>query len=369
MKVTHIITGLNRGGAEAVLVRLVTYDTANTHEIIVFKDKGAYGDKLDASGISLFLLGMTRTISIKAFVSLYRYLRITKPDVVQTWMFHADLVGGTVAKIAGAKKVFWGVRAANIDLLPFATKIVVRCCSIISYFVPNKIICNGVKGKKVMSSNFYCNRKLSVIQNGYDTNIFNHVGAILRRKSLCTDIRQNEFLIGFIARWDIHKDIPNLLSALKVVVDSEAQIKCLFVGISLDNGNHQLTELIDSAGLTNNVVLLGCRDDISDFMRTIDICVLSSISEGFPNVLAESMACGTPCITTDVGDARIIVDETGWIVPHSNHKALAKAIIEAVGEIQDEQEWGKRKTKCRDRIVKNFSLDHMVKNYIDLWNS
>ena len=166
----------------------------------------------------------------------------------------------------------------------------------------------------------------------------------------------------------MYKDIPNLLYALKIVVESGIKIKCLFVGQNLDCENHHLTELIDSCGLKNDIILLGCRDDISDFMRTIDICVLSSISEGFPNVLIESMACGTPCITTDVGDTRIIVDKTGWIVPHSDHRALADAIKEAVNEIRNEQEWNERKKRCRSRIVKKYSLNFMIKSYNDLWS-
>jgi glycosyltransferase involved in cell wall biosynthesis len=370
VKVTHIITDLDRGGCEGVLARLVTYDNSNTHEIIVLKDKGVYGDKLVASGVNVVALGMTnRTISLKAFVILYRYLLITKPDVVQTWMFHADLVGGVVAKIVGIKKIFWGIRAASIKLQPINTRLVIRLCSLFSYFIPTKIVCCGVMAKQVMSNNFYSKRKLSIIHNGCDVNKFDKDGAIISRNILNPALKQNDYLIGFVARWDSHKDIPNLLAALNIVIKNRANIKFLFVGEGLNENNNELCEIIGSAGLTNNIILLGTRNDIPDFMRTIDVCVLSSVSEAFPNVLLESMACCSPCVTTDVGDTRLIVDETGWIVPHSNHKALAKAIIEAVSEIQDEQQWGQRGKKCRDRIVNKFSLDYMVKSYLDLWNS
>jgi|APSaa5957512535_1039671.scaffolds.fasta_scaffold19117_2 glycosyltransferase involved in cell wall biosynthesis len=370
MKITHIITGLSRGGAEAVLTRLVMSDDSNTHEVIVLKDKGAYGDELVCSGVNVYSLGMTHgLIGIKSVVNLYRYLRKSKPDIVQTWMFHADLIGGVVAMLSGIKKIFWGVHAATVEKQPIKIKIIVRLCSLLSYFVPTKVICCGIKAKQVMSDNFYNKSKLLIVHNGYDTNLFANDGNVISRNVFSCEISQDDFLIGFVARWDKHKDIPNLLSALKYIVDDGVKIQCVFVGIELEESNTELCKLIDSIGLFCNIHLLGCRNDISDFMRTVDICVLSSITEAFPNVLAESMACGTPCVTTDVGDAKVIVGNTGWVVPHSNPKALGGAIIEAVSEKTKEKQWDQRKKECRDRIVDNFSLNNMVKNYNEIWNS
>ena len=370
MIITHIIRGLNRGGAEAVLTRLVTSDNSNTHEVIVFKDMGVYGEKLMELGVTVYPLKITNAVSgIKALPVLYAYIKKTKPDVVQTWMFHADLVGGIVARLAGIKNIFWGVRAASVKLLPTKTRVIVRLCSFISCIVPNKIICCGLKAEQVMSDNLYCKNKLSVIYNGYDINKFTNDGAVVDRGTLSPKINKNDYLVAFVARYDVHKDIPNLLSALTIAVESGIKIKCLFVGEGLDQSNIELSESIDYIGLSSDIVLLGCRNDIPELMRTVDISLLSSVSEAFPNVLAESMACATPCVTTDVGDARGIVGETGWIVPHSNHKALASAIIEAVSELQNEKTWKKRKKMCRDRIVDNFSLDKMVNNYVEMWKS
>jgi len=369
-KVIHIITSLSRGGAEAVLTRLIENELSYIHSVIVFKDIDVYGDQLLESGVNVFSLGMEDgVISMNAIFKLYRYLRETKPDIVQTWMFHADLVGGVVSKLLGIKKIFWGVRAASIQTLPFKTRIVVRVCSLLSYIVPTKIICCGVKAKQVMSDNLYSKSKLSIIHNGYDVNYFTDYGVEISSNNLSPEINENDCLIGFVARWDVHKDIPNLLSALKIVVDSGVKIKCLFVGEGLYYHNCELSEAIALSELSSDIILLGCINDMPNFMRKIDICVLSSISEAFPNVLAESMACGTPCVTTDVGDARLIVGKTGWVVPHSNDKLLANAIIEAVSELRDKYKWIQRKKECRNRVVNNFSLDKMVNNYVEIWRS
>ncbi|MPX98375.1 glycosyltransferase, partial [Salinivibrio sp. VYel6] len=112
----------------------------------------------------------------------------------------------------------------------------------------------------------------------------------------------------------------------------------------------------------------GRRDDITAVMNGFDIFVLSSASEAFPNVLSEAMACGTPCVTTDVGDAAIIVGDTGWVVPPKNPQALAKAILEAMEERQNNpQAWQARKRACRERIVNNFSIEKMVDSYHRVW--
>ena len=368
-KIAHIITSLSTGGAEAVLTRLVTRDTSNIHEVIVLMDKGVYGDILIKSGIQVYTLNMASgRIRIRDIVELYRCLRNIKPNVVQTWMFHADMLGGVVAKVLGVKKIFWGVHAANIKLLTFKTKIVVRICSLLSYFIPTKIVCCAYKTKDVFTSNLYSSKKLTVIYNGFDLMDFTNGIKNIELRLLDDNLKSGDILIGFVARWDIHKDIPNLLAALKIAITSFGNIKCLFVGEGLDKNNKELCTLIEHYELSSNIVLLGIRRDIPNLMRTIDLYVLSSTSEAFPNVLVESMACGTPCVATDVGDVKYIISETGWIVGPSDYKTLADSIIMAIKEMKNEIVWSQRKINCRDRIINKFSLEKMVNNYVSLWN-
>jgi glycosyltransferase involved in cell wall biosynthesis len=138
--------------------------------------------------------------------------------------------------------------------------------------------------------------------------------------------------------------------------------------MNLDNGNNALVRLLKENGLIERVHLLGIRKDILTVMNGIDLFMLSSISEAFPNVLNEAMACGTPCITTDVGDAGLIVGKTGWVVKPKDPKALANASIQALKEKQSNNEsWGQRKDACRQRIVENFTFEKMIKKYKEVW--
>ena len=122
-------------------------------------------------------------------------------------------------------------------------------------------------------------------------------------------------------------------------------------------------------GLSDNVHLLGIRNDIPAVMNGIDLFMLTSVSEAFPNVLNESMACGTPCVTTNVGDASLIVGNTGWVVSPKDPKALADAVIQAADEKQSNNiSWFQRKDDCHQRIANNFTLEKMVEKYKEVWS-
>jgi glycosyltransferase involved in cell wall biosynthesis len=141
------------------------------------------------------------------------------------------------------------------------------------------------------------------------------------------------------------------------------------VGSNIDHNNKELVNLIDEYKLNHRVHLVGERNDIPLFMNSIDLLVLcSSYGEAFPNVLNEAMSCGTPCVTTNIGDSAAIVGNTGWVIPPNNSNALAKAINKALEEKQSNQKkWMQRKKDCRHRVINNFSLEMMTKKYLTLW--
>lgn len=208
-----------------------------------------------------------------------------------------------------------------------------------------------------------------VIPNGYDLSVFEpNVSA---RDNLRSELGLlTEPTIGFVARFNPLKDHDNLLNALALLSARQACPRCLLVGTGMDESNAWLTGRIAELGLSDRIVLLGRRDDIPSVMNALDLHVMSSSSEAFPNVLAEAMACGTPCVSTDVGDAALIVGETGWIVPPETPEALADAIEGALRERQEHPEaWRARCAAARQRVVDEFSIDRMVQRYRDIWAS
>ena len=215
----------------------------------------------------------------------------------------------------------------------------------------------------------YAKGKFTIIPNGYNVVEFaadSKARAQLRRE---WGINEQIILLGMVARYDPQKDHANLVNALRLIKHKKESFQCVLVGAEMDANNRELCRLIENQGVKSNILLLGERHDIPGVMSALDIHILSSAGEAFPNVLAEAMACMTPCVTTDVGDAAVIVGDTGWVVPPSNSELLANAISEAIAEMQDAEQWVVRRSMCRDRVVSNFSLERMVDNYNNVWRS
>ena len=371
MKILHIISGLKRGGAETQLFRICQFDQDNDHIVVSLSNKEGYGDILEEINVSVYALNFSSgRISISGLIKLYRIMKQQKPDVVQTWMNHADFIGGIIARIAGIKNIFWGVHQTILikGKSKAFTIMIVKLNAILSNLIPNKIIYCAEKSREVHELIGFKKSKGVVIQNGYDINIFHQNDSLRKDFRDKLGISQDAFIIGHVASYDPLKDQDTLIKSLGNLLQRKIKFSAVLVGENLDNLNDDLVSSIKDNGLSDNVYLLGTRDDILSVMNAIDLFLLSSVSEAFPNVLNEAMACGTPCLATDVGDSSFIVDKTGWIVQPKDSKAMANACVNAFNEKeQNNEHWKKRKEACRERIIENFSFEKMINKYKDIW--
>jgi glycosyltransferase involved in cell wall biosynthesis len=370
-KVVHIITGLNDGGAEGVLTRLCLHSSKVQHVVISLMDEGKYGPLLAQSGVSVHCLGMNPgKPSIVRLFRLIRLIRAEQPDAIQTWMYHADLLGGIAARLAGVRRVFWGIRHSTLEKgkSKRSTIMIARLCSVLSSWVPDKIICCANKARAVHADIGYSAQKLRVIPNGYDLSCFKPDAAAGVRVRTELGLGPDEFIIGNVGRFDPLKDHSNLLQALARVAECKIPFRCLLIGKGLSPDNTGLAKHVTALGLQDSVLLVGQRPDIPAVMNALDLHVLSSLSEGFPNVLAEAMACGTPCVSTDVGDALEIVGDNAACCPARDPQALADVITKLVREWQQfPSMWGARKVASSQRIAEKFSIDVMVEAYEACW--
>jgi glycosyltransferase involved in cell wall biosynthesis len=370
-KVLHIITGLNDGGAEGVLTRLCLHSKQVEHTVISLMDAGKYGPILIEAGITVHCLAMNPgRPSVLKFFKLIRLIKKEQPDVVQTWMYHADLLGGIAARLAGVRRVFWGIRQATLVKGSFkrSTILIARLCALLSSWVPEKIICCADKALTAHAEIGYAASKLCVISNGYDLLRFKPDDAAGARVRDSLGFSASEFIIGMVGRFQPQKDHFNLLQALVLVAGQQIPFRCLLVGKDLLPDNASLLTRITELGLQDRVLLVGQRTDIPAVMNALDLHVLSSLTEGFPNVLAEAMACGTPCVSTDVGDALEIVGDKEACCPARDPQALADVIIKLAREWQHAPSaWQARKVKCSQRIADKFSIDIMVDAYEACW--
>lgn len=371
MKVVHIITGLGQGGAEASLQRLIaaSRDRAN-HVVISLMDEGYYGPRLRSLGVPVHTLGFRQgRLGLRGLLMLWHLLRTEQPDVVQTWMYHANLVGGLMARWAGQYPVVWGIHHFNLDPEnnSRSTRLVARACAWISRWIPARIVSCAEQSARVHIAIGYHADLFRVIPNGYDLNRFApaaQTGAELRQ---AWGIAKHETLLGMVARWNPHKDHANLLAALGELVRNGRNVRCVLVGTGMTSENPALMHLVHQQQLEARLILAGPYDDIPAVMNALDIHVLSSRGEAFPNVVAESMACGTPCVVTDVGDAALIVGDTGWVVAPADARSLAAALENSMLALalHGKDALGQR---ARQRIVGDFSLERMATSYCSTWD-
>lgn len=373
MKVVHIITGLNQGGAESALFRLITFNKSKSIENIVISmtSEGVYASQLRDAGIIVHVLGMPRRmVTLKGIMLLWKILKQEKPDAVQTWMYHSDLIGGIVAKIAGVKKILWGVVNFNLskDITPLSTRLTAKLCAWVSGFVPDIIVSCSERAIIVHRKLGY-SEKFKLIPLGFDIKEFLEDPAARINMRQKWNLAPNDIVIGCVARWDPQKDHKNLVQAFSLISKNHPDVKCVLVGPSMDKKNEELEILISAIyGNGNNIITAGVVAHISEAMNAFDIHILPSLGEAFPNVVAEAMACGIPCVVTDVGDASIIVADTGWVVPPADSTALALAMETAIIQMNNLASWQARKFASRKRILENYSMEKMVSQYTDIWN-
>lgn len=370
-KILHIINGLDDGGAESILTKLCCNSHGVSHVVVSLMNLGKYGELLQDAGIKVYCLNMGRKKgNLLNFFKIFGLIRDEKPYAVQTWMYHSDLLGGLAAKICGVRYVFWGVRHSKLTRKDSkrTTILVSSICAILSSWLPEKIVYCANKSKLSHVEIGYESSKSIVIPNGYDFSVF--YPDVKLRQDIRQEfgIRSSQFLVGMVGRYTPEKDHQNLLKALCLVREKITDFHCLLVGFSVEPSNESLVQAINELKLDSCITLCGQRADIPAIMNAIDVHILSSNSEGFPNVLAEAMACGTPCVSTDAGDAKEIIGNKSCVCPPKQPLALAEQVIALHQEWNGaEASWIKRKEVSRLRIQANFGLGAMVEAFESVW--
>lgn len=370
LHVVHIITGLGQGGAETVLHRLVTAPgQATQHTVISMGGEGVFGPMLRDAGVPVITLDMPAgKLTWRGVRRLYDTLKSMKPDVVQTWMYHADLVGGIASRLAGVRAVSWGIRnsGANLGKSSRLTHLIAWICARLSRFVPAGIVACAQDAAARHEARGYPSSRMVVIPNGYDLARWKPREGVRARLRHEWGIDDNTPLLGSVARWNPLKDHANLLHGFAVCLRAFPNARCVLIGQGLSHDNAALMALLDRWQLHEKVLLLGRRDDVPDVMSALDVHVLSSCAEGFPNVVAEAMAAGVPCVVTDVGDAARIVGDFGWVVPAQNAEALGKAMQQALQELESPATH-ERIRQGTERVERLYSLQAMVAAYTRYW--
>jgi glycosyltransferase involved in cell wall biosynthesis len=373
VRVTHVITGLGVGGAESMLYKLLTTLDRRKFEpaVVSLSADLALAGRIRSLDVPVTTLGMRPSLlsSPRALAMLYRLLRRQRPDLVQTWLYHGDLLGGVAGKLAGIP-VIWNIRSSTLDpsYVSARTRGIVRLCGRLSKRVPKAIVsCSHVATALHVASG-YEPARFRYIPNGANIEVFRpdaECRTALRRELA---IDEGAPVVGMVARVNPQKDHVNLLAAMKVVQRAHPEAILLLCGSGADETNASLADEIGRQGLDRrNIRLLGLRSDIEHVMPALDIHALSSSwGEAFPNVLVEAMACGVPCVATDIGDSAAIIGDTGRSVASRDPEALAAAICALLNLPPAEMET--LRARARERAVTHYSLRATVAEYERLYD-
>jgi len=370
VNVTHVITSLDVGGAETMLVKLLSgIDPGRcTSRVVSLLPEGQVGGLIRALDIPVRSLDMRPGApDPRGLVRLAGILRDDPPDVVQTWMYHADLVGGLAARFAGRVPVVWGIQNTVLEAewSPLMSRATLRACARLSRRLPKRIVSCSQNAARAHVVAGYADDRMVVIPNGVDIEAFRPDVSARPRVRAMLGISEGAPLVGLVARFAREKDHETFAQAVGRVLRRVPDAHFVLCGAGVDDENLELVGWLDEAGSRSASHLLGARDDIVDLMPGLDVLVLSSITEAFPNVLGEAMASGIPCVTTDVGDARYIVGDTGRVVPPRSPDALADGLVELLTMHSDaRRDLG---IASRVRVVDEFSLASVVERYLGVY--
>lgn len=360
MRIVHVITSLGIGGAERMVQRLVETHARNDQVesiVISLTSVGVIGEELKRAGFAVEALHMRSGLAgLVALARLRARLRALAPDVVQTWLYHADLIGGIAARLAGVNAIVWNLRGIDHGRSRI-TGVIVRINAWLSHMIPHSVLCCGHSVRDHHARLGFDRAKLSVLPNGYDLDRF--VPASDNKNG------QGPLMIA-LGRNDILKDYPTLIAAF---ANARQRIPGLRGAIYGRGCSHDaaLRQQVAACNLGDALALHEEIGDVRTVLATATLLASSSTSEGFPNVIAEAMAMGIPCAVTEAGDSALIVGNCGHVVPPGNAAALADAIVNiATLAPTDYSDLARR---ARRRIADNFEMGMVARHYLAHYES
>lgn len=371
LHVLHVIGGLQLGGAETLLYRMAIRPDENIrHEVICLGSRDWYSEPLEKHGVTVHHLGMVGPASfLRGIPGFARLVRRLRPDVIQSWMYRSNFLSGVFGRTAGIP-VIWSIHTSTLDHVGGGSRVLAHASGWGARWLTDHVVNCSARSAKLHDRMGYGRAPGSVIHNGYDAQMFVPDEEARGRSRASLGIEAGQFVVGTVSRWHSEKDIPTLFEALSLLRQRGLQPVSLLIGLGLDDANRVVRQAIRDWGLADTVRPLGMRQDVPDLARAIDLHVLPSRAEAFPNVIAETMLAGTPNAVTDVGDSAVMVGDSGWVVPPGRPELLAEALEQAHDEWRDEPDrWAARRIAARNRIAAKFTDSAMRADYERIWRA
>jgi len=379
MKIIHIINSLKKGGAEGNLYRLCKFQKKKYKNkidilIVTLIKNGFYEAELKKKGIKIFSLNLDRKKKyfnfIKKTLKLRKLIKKENPDVIQSWMYHSNFITLFIPKIFH-DKLFWNIRHSelNIKISKKTTILISIICGLFSKFVPKKIIYCSEKSIKFHDKfHFYSRDKSALIYNGYSDKSYYPLKHLRSDFRIRNNIKKSDIIIGYAGRYAKQKNIFSMLLAFSKIIKNYKNVYLYMVGSDIGAKNRELISYINSLAINNKVYFLNEQKNLLEFYNGIDFLLLASHSESFPNVVAESMLCSTPVLSSNAGCSKKIINDYGFVMANNDSKSILKNLNSTIKFYKNRKEnWISIKKNCRLQIQKNFSIPNMANAYMKNW--
>jgi len=371
LRILHLITGLETGGAQTSLCNLVSAMAPDRFENVVVSmtTVGHVGQQLQERGFDVHALGMRRGVpDPRGLFRLRRLISEVAPDVLQSWLYHADLLATLAAKTMRFRPFAWNIRCSAMQMHAYGilSGLTLRALVRLSH-LPDVVVVNSRAGRAAHESLGFHPLRWELIPNGIDPERFKPDAAA--RAEIRRELRLNDdaLLVGIVARYDPMKDYATFIAAA-AEISKTCDVHFVMAGSGVRPDNAALRAAIGAAGLEARAHLLGCRTDIPRVLAALDLaCSTSSFGEGFPNAIAEAMACAVPCVVTDVGDSAWLLGTAGLVVAAKDPIAFASAANQLIESGRERRQ--KTGEAGRRRIVEHFNLPGTVRHYEELYAS
>ena len=359
-RVLFVISSLEVGGAERQLCVLAAGLRRAGHAVGVFTlfRGGPYAEQL-AAATDVELFRVERTGPLRLLRFLWRAARLARrfrPDVVHGYMDDANALAVVLRAAVPRARIAWGVRNARMDFQPADrfSRVIAWLCRPLSWLA-DVIITNSGPAAAIYAARGYPRRRIRVIPNGIDTAFFRPDADGRQRVRAEWGITPGDPLVGIVGRLHPAKGHETFLAAAVQLAARRTDVRFVCIGDGEEPYRSALLQCMHASGLGDRLRHVPFRADMPAVYSAFDLATLTSVTESFPNALAEAMACGVPCVATDVGDTRLILGQHGWVVPPRDPDALARAWDEALSARN-----GVRSRACRAHVVAEFSVERLV---------
>ena len=367
IKLTHVITALNVGGAEVMLCRMLEKMDRSRFDcsVICLGPRGVLSERIERAGIPLTTLGMRGPFSLlRGLWKMTRLFRREKPGAVHTWMYHGDFMGGLAAKLGGDPPVAWSIHHTTHAKggIKWTTRALTWLLARLSHWIPRHIFCCSHATQREHVRIGYRGDNMEVIFNGADLEVCqpSHEARTKLRAEL--GIPDNTPLIGAAGRFHPQKDYPNFFEAALLLQETRSDVHFVLCGKGLSADNPEIAPYLSRSPHPGHFHLLGLRGDMPSVYPALDLFALAAaFGEGWPLTLGEALACGVPCVSTDLGDCRDLIGDCGEAVPAKDPAALAAAWLRVLS--LSSEETAALKTRCRQRVVDHFNIDDVIRQY------